>query len=1073
MLLRRIHLYGFKSFADPTTIELERGLTVIVGPNGAGKSNLIDAIRWVLAFGSLPELRARRQDELLFQGAPGRPAAHWAEVRLTFEHQGELAFPHAEVTISRRLFRGGESEYRLNGVVVRQRDVSRLFAGTGLGAAGFAIIGQGQVDSVLEASPEERQRMLEEAAGAAAYREERRLALEELAAADEGLRRLRQTIEALTARRPLLQAEVERLDEGERLRRALYEAEVLDLRHRLRQLRVEIGLIERRLSADQARLQRLRAAENTLQPQQEALWAIRQDLQLRLLSVEEQVKRLEILAERRRLRRETLVEKETLLRAEVLRQEERLDQLQRRAEAYRQRLAAAAERLAALGADEPWLDEVADLPLEREGLARRLEMITEELERLEEARHLRRGHDTSLREERQGCEQAARAFRALGERLAGELMRLEAEADRLRTEWQRRQALWQEHQERSLRPPARAVLQAAERGLLSGIAGAIGQLVDVPSEFALAVDVAFGSLFDAIVAECEEDVAQAIAYLRRERIGVATFLPLTTLKPRPAPGPAPAEAVGWLADLVTVAERHRPALEALLGGILVVPTLRHAFRIRQTCKNPPRMVTLEGEQLFPSGSVTGGYVRRVRARSLPDPEEVRRQLEACLSRQKELGVQRQRTETELSATHRRLAELAAVAARLEAEEEAEKRRMDLLQAEARRIRQLLAHWQEWQDIRQQRQERWRLEGQKEEEERALMAVEEERRAVEAELASRRAELATVATLLMEPLPEMAEGRALLQRKEALHAAERQVGRLERLLELQLRELGVERARLEAEVERRTAEVRQKASEEHFLVERLRLEFGADEQGEARPIPESERYALRRAIAELGPARLEARSELTELCRVLEEQTERQAELLMAKDRLLETAARADEALRNRVEQALLRCRTTVRAMVEALFPGGDIEILQRGGGLEIEATLPGKTTKRLALYSGGERSLIALAFLLALRNLSPQPVQILDEADANLDEPNLERLIRFLKSRPDEQFLLISHQRSTMEAADVLVGMVMQEPGVTSVVEVRLQHGDQGDLGAPERESPPNARRDAQGPAAVNRGTGA
>jgi chromosome segregation protein len=678
--------------------------------------------------------------------------------------------------------------------------------------------------------------------------------------------------------------------------------------------------------------------------------------------------------------------------------------------------------------------------------------VAQEQERRRELARQKEELERQAGERAQRSAELAAALRESQQALAaleGEWQAACSALDACRTNLRRLEGERRAAEERYLRPGPRAVLEAQRAGALSGVVGLLGELVTAPAELSLALDVALGGQFDAVVTACEEDAERAIAFLRAERIGTATFLPLPLLRPRPHPRHVPRGALGWLTDLITVEPALRPAAEAVLGGILVVPDLETAFAVARSSGSRPRLVTQKGEQLFPSGSVTGGFIHPRRAR-LPDLSAAREDVARWEERAHALGARRE-------ALQERCRVLAAEGKGLEAEEERARVALaaldDLLAELDGRVARLVAESRQAEELAQAlsaREELLRLSGRLEEERSLLAGAERAREEAQSRLRQAEEELSAVAASLVAVEEQGQAGRAaaLSRRRDAVRRLERALNALARHLEAVLRRATLLRTRRLAEVERWREEAERAGAEARAALARLEQEFGASPEGPAQAVPERRLHELRRELQALGPVRPACREELETLDSRLAALAEERRDLTLAKERLLRTMARADEELQRRVRQALVRCQAAFQEIFAELFGGGEGTLCLGAEGLEVEARLPGKHLRRLSLLSGGERSLIALAFLLALVRLRPTPVQVLDEADASLDEENVARLLRFLTRRGGEQYLLISHQRATMEAADVLVGLVMQEPGVTTVVEVELDAGSEGPVGS-------------------------
>ncbi len=892
MRLKRLEVQGFKTFAERTEIRFDGPLTAIVGPNGSGKSNLVEAIRWVLGEQGLKALRARRTEELLYAGGPGRRAAGFAEVTLVLDNEdGQLPLPTAEVALTRRAYRSGENEYRINGEKVLLRDYLALTADLG---KGLTIVHQGLVDEFLALSPRQRREMLEEVAGIGAARLRRREAerrLEEsrrnlvrvadlLAELEPRLRRLRRQAEG-AARHREMAAEVERLERTvlllrwQRAREALEEART---RHREAQAAWRAarealdGLETRREERAEARR---RAREAWRQGQDAVAYLLdrRRELEARQAHLE--------------ARRSSLEEREALARREGKRLREEIV-----------RLEGALEGL-------PKAPEGALVPLQREveGLQAALEEAEETLTRLEaRRRELEEGLEAAAR-------QAARARgeraavegrrRALGEeraRWAAERTRLQEEEGRLRQQLLRQQQALEEARQalRALEGEAEALdrelaeartalarardrqaaaeaeasrargrLQALERleqegvGYRAGVEAArrwarrhgvrlrtVAEAMEVPASLVRALEAALGGQLQHLIVDRWEEARAAIEHLKARKAGRATFLPLDTLRPRPPLRAPDADGVlGCALDLVRFDPEDRPALQQVLGGILVVEDLETARRLLPRLKGG-RIVTLDGEVVQASGAVTGGREGRAREGLLARRRALQEAREAEAAARRALE-EAQREVQEAQARLQALeVERAELEARRQGAREALRRAEAALEEVEGRARRLTREL-EWLAEAEERARR---------EEADLEAAEAAARRALEEAEARRAELQPHLEATLQALEEARAGRD--RRLQALEAARARLAAREREVQAQ--------ARRRQELEAALAAARERAGAYDAEAEAARTE--RTELERALAALEEERAALE--------ARLEgARARLPEL-----EEALRQAEI---------------------------------------------------------------------------------------------------------------------------------------------------------------------------------------------------
>jgi len=997
--LDRLVLQGFKSFADRTLLDFPDPVTGIIGPNGSGKSNLVEAIRFVTG-SRAQDLRGEELKALLFHGAKTRPPQGVAEVRL------ELSRGRERLVVERRI-EGDRSQLRVNGRPTSAKALALHLAGTGLGRGGYAVVGQGEVGAVLESPEAQLLAHLEEAAGLRPVAEAVRLTEERLAQAaalveerEKALKALKEEVEALAR-------------EADRAKRA---RELSLLRLRLKRslllarkeaLAEEAQGIRSRLKALEAELQGLQEAMEALLSRKRGLLAEEEGLRHALEEAHLALKEREgLMGEAGSLRRvlqaldrppppepgpepprpeeapEALRARLRSLREEIRRKEaevQRTEEARRRYEAerarYEERLAARLEALR-----------------EREALRPEVEALEEEVARL--AARLR---------EREGLEARLKEVEAQRKGVAKERERLhrlvESGAD--------------------LHEGPRRV-----RGL-SGVLGVVADLLRPEPGLEQALEAALGPRLQWVLVEDEEAAKRAIAHLKRGG-GGATFLPLTLLRPRPLPEPKPFP--GLLGPARALARLRLPGLpeEAVLGVLfgdtLVFQDLDRALAYLRA-GGGERLVTLEGEVVERTGAITGG---RVRAGG--EALSLRRRLDEAETEERALAREAQALRERLSAfPHPRALEeakarLLSLRARLERPlppepkppeppEAHEAQGLEALREEAARLEALLqqaeAHarflerkraWEEWERLQE---EAARVRARLAELEKALEATRP--------LAERARSLEEGARKLRQALKALAEEETRLLTRQNHLLAEREHLRLT----LARREAAWE------EVERELAE----------LPELPRLEG----------TPRALQARLAQAEAELealGPVNALAERALAE---AEEKLKARQRELDEAVEALLRLEAEAkgvEAEHQKRLEEAFARFQEAFRRYGEALL-GGRAEVRRTARGLGLVVTPAGKRTQDLRLLSLGEKTLGALAFLFALGELQGGlPIAVLDEVDAALDEANLLRFTRFLRS--GRQFLLVTHQKRTMEACHALYGVTSEE-GVSRVYAIRKE----------------------------------
>jgi len=998
MFLKSLTLKGFKSFADPATLQLEPGVTVVVGPNGSGKSNVVDAVAWVLGAQGPRTVRSSKMEDVIFAGSSDRPPLGRAEVSLTIDNRaGNLPGGLAEITITRTLFRSGDSEYALNGQPCRLLDVQELLSDSGVGRQQHVIVGQGQLDGILNARPEDRRGVIEEAAGVLKHRRRRERSERRLAATEENLERLADLLrEVRRQMRPLeRQAAAARshaslAKELRELRLHLVGRDLASLDDRRRSATAEREL----LSEDEAALRSSIAEIDAAADRAAAELASRREEDLVVA-----LTRVESLSERCRGLAGVLAER-------------------RRSVAMALEVAAGTDVVSTLESDSARLGgELQELQGEEEALA-------------------------PLAAEVELAERDLEAEVALQESESGDLAAVRRAEEGLREADRRRHRL--EERAEALERAAEELRGTAAGEVLSGrpgVVGVVSNLVEIADDLRPALEAALGAALEAVVVEGDAAARSALAALASAGSGGTVFALEQRVLNAALGGPERPDAESglpegaptgakWLRDQVRT---RVPGVAKLLDGLLVnalfVPGGWEGA-VDFALKRPDLVVVdSKGDRFSRSGW-------RIASGATPDTEgaaaEARRQASECL-------VATERAQRSLAA-----AQSLAEASRRRLEERrvhvgAMRRNLEVKAAALSERRSVLTG-------RQAEAER-RLAGHSAERARAG----ERRRRLEAEGATVDRLDATVAgcagrlTGLLERvqqrrarhLDEVRAGGARLDtlRHERSEADSRLTSTRERLqrLELELAEIGV---RYEASSEALRRELGCEPAEAAATV-CPQLPEGVDARSRA--------AALEAELATLGPINplaLEELGNLEERHRFLEEQVD---DVRRARRELHQVIRAVDEEIVRVFAEAFADVNQHFQVLMSTLFPGSTGRLVLSeptdllDTGVDVEARPAGKNVRKLSLLSGGERSLVALAFLFAVFRSRPSPFYLLDEVEAALDDVNLHRFLDLLHEfRGEAQLIIVSHQKRTMEAADALYGVTMAPGGSSKVVSQKV-----------------------------------
>jgi chromosome segregation protein len=1165
VFLKSLSLKGFKSFADHAVLEFEPGVTVVVGPNGSGKSNVVDAVAWVLGAQGPRTVRSSKMEDVIFMGTSNRPALGRAEVSLTIDNSsGKLSADLAEVTITRTLFRSGDSEYSINGAPCRLLDIQELLSDTGVGRQQHVIISQGHLDAILEARPEDRRSVIEEAAGVLKFRRRRERAERRLASTEENLERLFDLVREVKRQiRPLE-------------RQAAAARSFTGLADELRAVRLHVA------GSELGALDRQRAAGLNLQEEQRAK-EVRLQAALSELDADSERTADELSAERESDltaalgRTEGMVERARGLSG-VLRERQR--SLARALDA-----AADADVVSTLEAEGARLsDELSTADQEAADLAPEQDLLlaTEsstaaelqehlasrgdgsELRQAEEAVTVARGQLASLehaleRDRRTLDQLVARQSAAerraallegedheLGERLAEteqsrhQLQAARAESEVAHTAATRRLELAEgtlrQAEQEQARSQARAdalertldeARGAAGAELLAGVDGVVGTLLDlveVDSGWEEAFEAAAGASLAAVVVSGSEPARAALARLRQ---GGATGAVLALTESAASrqitlSGPATPEGTEAIRSHVRPRSGGRsfPGLDAVLDTLLhgSCCALRGWSEAIDLALSRPDLVvvTRDGDRFSATGwrvragggVVTAAVVDEARDRAEVATGEAGRAASERTASRAEVESSREAAAEAVRADDRN--EVAHQAARVGRQrvsgdrdllgtelEEIRRNRVELeerIGRDANRVAELVAGMPALENARVQaagmvaaaRQERTRIEersaaaGAIRNEWEVRTAGLDERRRVLAErlteverrltghaeerqqAAVRRTRLEADATAVERLMGVVAEAQsgldALLsslrdrhrRQLEAVRAGGARLEELRRQRAVGEHELAAARSRLQkAELDLVEATVRRES-----VVETLRRELGCgpeDALGAPAPVladgidPVTRVGQLEKELAAIGPVNPLAMEELSELGdrhQFLESQVE---DVRKAQRELRQVIRTLDEEIMHVFDSAFADVNEHFSNLITSLFPGGtgrlsltDPENLL-DTGVEVEVRPAGRNVRRLSLLSGGERSLVAMAYLFAVFRSRPSPFYLMDEVEAALDDVNLMRFLALVNEfREEAQLIIVSHQKRTMEAADALYGVTMAPGGSSKVVSQKV-----------------------------------
>ncbi len=1186
MYLKNIEVQGFKSFADKIKFEFHQGITAIVGPNGSGKSNVADAVRWVLGEQSARQLRGSSMQDIIFSGTEMRKPMGYAYVAITLDNSDHaLPTDYEEVTVARRVYRSGESEYLINGTTCRLKDVAEMFYDTGIGKEGYSIIGQGQIDRILSGKPEERRELFDEAAGIVKFKKRKATALKKLEQERANLVRVSDILSELerqtgplekqseTAKSYLqMKEELKRLDvnifliDNENAKASLRECEekiaiassdMDGANAENEKLKEEYGDIESRIAELDAQIEekRQKLSDDSL---------LKEKLEGEINVLREKINSANISADHYRTRQQTLTEEiaskeseEVRLAAEQTALDSGTEELIRK----RDEAAGELEKLQAQIEEENSNVEknknlIIELLNERAGIKTRLGQFGTMLEqtRIREAEIQSKLIGAKSEEAEQDalvnaltlelntiCSeiQAADAGRESMEEALGDYRLKLEELDRKLGEAQisyhgikSRLDTLKNLAERYDGYGSSIKRVMEQKGKVAGIIGVVADIMQVEDKYETAIETALGGNIQNIVTKDENVARKMIQYLKDNKAGRATFLPLTTARNRGEfDKPEVRNAAGFVGmanELVSAAPEYDDVISQLLGAIIVIDNVENALKLAKEYNYTLRIVTLEGEYLTPGGALAGGSFKNAsnllgRKREIDSLEaqaksglhniesimdeidstkdarqKKRDEIEAVKAKLQELYISQNTAQLNVDAANKHKEEMIADHANLENEYRQMKDAAEnIITDESNAKDELTASEKSEEELNAtineagERLEKLRdietekvfaktdldLEVTREKQKQDFARQNVER--VRAELEHLRKELEEVAASIKATETEISEKEENITRiretieaskgvadenetamKEAIASKEEFAAKQKTFFDKR-EEISAKISSLDKELYRLNSQKEKIEEEQENRINYMWNEYEItlshavemrDETLNDPPAMRKSIHKLRDDIRGLGDVNVNAIEDYRALMERYTFTKTQHDDLVTAEQDILGILDELDKQMRVQFEENFKLIAEEFDKVFKELFGGGtgtlkindDEDILE--AGININAQPPGKKLQNMLMLSGGEKALAAIALLFAIQNLKPSPFCILDEIEAALDESNVGRFAGYLnKLTGHTQFIVITHRRGTMEKADRLYGITMQEKGVSALVSVNLIDKDLDD----------------------------
>lgn len=1172
MYLKEIEIQGFKSFADKTKVVFDQGVTAVVGPNGSGKSNITESLRWALGESSVKSLRGGKMPDVIFAGTESRKPLNYASVIVTLNNQdGFIKDAGQEIKVERHIYRSGDSEYKIDGKKVRLRDIHDLFLDTGLGRDSFSIISQGKVEEIFNSKPEERRAIFEEAAGVLKYKTRRKETESKLQQTQDNLDRLEDIIYELDNQiKPLEKqaATARKFMDLDGQRKAIYldvlVAQIQANKAELDLTEEELNQVQELLTGYYQKRQDLEEENQTLKKKRHDLQAemakdqsslmdltsLISDLERKLALSKLETEQVALNQQEAQARLASLDEKRNVLIQEKEEKEANLSQLEENLAVNTKELNRLEAELLAFSDDPDQMIEqlrerfVAFLQEEAD-VSNQLTRIENDLENSRQQTQKQEEQLASLKEQLASAKSKAAdqelALKSAKEKVQTLLADYQTHAkqeeeqkqayqsqqnqlfdrlDSLKNKQAKAQSLENILKNHSnFYVGVKSVLQ--EKNRLGGIVGAVSEHLTFDVRYQTALEIALGASSQHIIVEDEQAATKAIDFLKRNRAGRATFLPLTTIKARSISGQnqdviASSPGFHGMADeLVTFDAKLEAIFKNLLATTAIFDTVEHARDAARKVRYQVRMVTLDGTELRTGGSYAGGANRQNNSIFIkPELEQLQKEIaqeEKLLSQEEEklktvqenLATLTQTLETIKSQGEQaRIQEQGLYLAYQQTSQQVEELET-LLELQEKELNNLRGgDWQAEKEKCQERlsiiaSEKQKLESEIEEIKSNKNAIQERYQNLQDKLSQERLhktemvgrkryevadierinkdlenlniEQDEIERLLQEKVDNLEKvDTELLAKQEAEAKSQKeeiQQGLIRKQFELddiegQLDDIAshLEQARQQNE-EWIRKQTRAEATKEK-ITDRLRYLQGqlteeyqisyteALEQAnqlEDLAVAEQKVKDLEKSIRSLGPVNLDAIEQFDEVHERLEFLNSQRDDILSAKNLLLETITEMNDEVKERFKSTFEAIRESFKVTFKQMFGGGQADLILTEGdlltaGVEISVQPPGKKIQSLNLMSGGEKALSALALLFSIIRVKTIPFVILDEVEAALDEANVKRFGDYLnRFDKDSQFIVVTHRKGTMAAADSIYGVTMQESGVSKIVSVKLK----------------------------------
>ncbi len=1183
MYLKKIEMQGFKSFADKTVIELKQGITTVIGPNGSGKSNISDAIRWVLGEQSSKALRCSKSLDIIFAGTQNRKSLGFAEVSLIFDNSdGGLPIEYTEVTVTRKIYRTGETGYFINKVPCRLKDLQELFMDTGIGKDGYSIVGQGKIDEILSNKSEDRRHIFEEASGIVKYRVRKQETEKKLEHTKLNLLRINDILSEIEGNLEPLQLQSEKAKKYLNLRENLKNIEVGLFLYNINQGKSDIkkivedeNITKEQCDTEETRLERVKFLKEQLKgdideitnkienmsnlgfESQKEIEMLNSDINVaktKILSnkenqerflqeIQEKNTRLEELEDEQKQKdekRKNLRQNKEKFTKELEQKQSELDKITQKLtkealkiEQYKKQVEENLEKKYEKQGDiqeqeinfenyekrqKQVKQEIQAIISELDNTRMRKEEISKEFYEIESVRNINLNQLEKITKEKEEANQKIKIYQT----------KLNTISNELRMKQSRQSFLIETEKEKEgYTKSVKTLLNDCESNvaLKKGVEGVLANLIDVPEDLQTAIEMSLGMALQNIVTETEQDAKKLVEHLRKNNIGRASFLPITSIKGKKIDNIKGNKSgiIGVASDLIKYNKKYEQIIFNLLGRTVIVDNMDTAIRVSKENLQSFKIVTQEGDIINPSGAITGGSVMKKTVNILGREREIKKLGKEIEGLQQNIAnIEKEKEQYEQS-----------IEGILEIAEKLEKELQDNEIVYATGKQKVLSFEEEIQKI-EKRLDKFKLEQEKLEEQKKLTIDKK------AEFEKTISEITFESERLSKIITEYAELNKdnqkyiddlnfditnlkisvssfdesessieeLKQRiQQEITANEQSVksknGQIEQSkqenvnlqnsiveIEGKIKKIREEVKNSGAKIDElkqdrtnkndKLADLEEQINEKFKVIEDLKSQLVKidvkkskiqeelsetinklwDEyeltpnsvEGYEKPknISETKKQvnSLRVEMREMGSVNLESIEEYKKIKERYDFMSEQRLDLESTMSKLRKIITDMTGIMKEQFKEKFKEINKNFGEVFAELFGGGKAEVALEDEqnilecGIEITAQPPGKKLQNMLLLSGGEKALTAIALLFAILKINPAPFCVLDEIEAALDDVNVYRYAEYLKKFAiDTQFLVITHRKGTMEAADSVYGVTMEESGISKLLSMKLREG--------------------------------